>query len=303
MTSQPGISVVVPAFNAAPWIGETLATVFAQTSPADEVIVVDDGSTDATLAALDPWRDSLTVIRQDNAGCGFAFNTGIRAASSEYVALCPADDLWVPQKLEYQRATLAADPAIDVSFGAAVNFGLSEAPYPRPSRIGRLDRAVLLREMFAANVVPDPSVVVRRDLVLSLGGFVEEVGEDYELWMRAIREGAVFHFDERLLVRLRQHGGNLSAQALSIWSMNKRVHEAAADDIGDPGLAARVLAHDEAVIGRCLLGLGRVDEARTALRRSLRHRLTASALAVWCLVRLPGAKWALERMHRRRTTR
>src|SRR4051794_134814 len=164
MSEGPTISVVVPAFNAERWIAETLECVLAQTSPADEIVVVDDGSTDGTAGVLADFADRVRVIPQANGGCGAAFNTAIGAAASEYVALCPADDLWVPEKLAWQRATLRAHPEVDVSFGAAVNFGAVDAPFPQPSRLGVQERGWLLAEMFERNVIPDPSVVVRRSL-------------------------------------------------------------------------------------------------------------------------------------------
>ena len=296
MSRRPSIAVVVPAYNAERWIAETLRAVLAQTSPADEVVVVDDGSTDATRAVLEEFADDVRVIAQPNAGCGAAFNTAIEAAQTEYVALCPADDLWVPEKLEWQRETLRAHPQVDVSFGAAVNFGALEGPFPRPSLTGLAEPRALLREMFTGNVVPDPSVVVRRALLQRLGGFVHEVGEDYELWMRALRQGAVFHFDPRVLVRLRQHDANLSSDAVAIREMNVAVRRAAAADLGDPALARRVIARDLRSLGRAYLGAGGAEQARSAYRDSLRTRISAPAVAASALLGLPGAGRAVARL-------
>ena len=251
-----GISVVVPAYNAAAFIGETLESVLAQTAPAEEVVVVDDGSTDDLAAALRPYEQHVRLIRQDNAGCGAAFNTAIAAAEQPYVALCPADDLWVPEKLEWQREALREHPEIDVSFGRAENFGVRTHEMLTPSAPGiqPLDR--FRREMAVTNRIPDPSVVLRRALHQRLGGFVADVGEDYEFWFRAMDAGAVFHADDRLLVRLRQHESNLSANAVAIWSMMTAVHERWADDFGDAAFSRRLLARDHRVLARCRLGLG-----------------------------------------------
>jgi glycosyltransferase involved in cell wall biosynthesis len=296
----PTISVVIPAFNAAAWIDETLEAVIAQTDPAEEIVVVDDGSTDDTRLRVQAFGDRVRLIAQDNAGCGMAFNAGISAAVGEFVALCPADDLWVPHKLEYQRATLRSHPEVDVSFSAAEDFGLRNGPFPRPARTGIQDAAELLDEMFERNVVPDPSVVVRRALLQRLGGFIADVGEDYEFWMRALRNGAVFHFDDRVLVRLRQHGGNLSAMAAEIWRMNLRVHRDAAPDIADRDRVSRVLARDLARLGRCEAGLGNAGAARAAFRESLRQRPSATAAAGALALSLPGSAHALGALHRRR---
>jgi glycosyltransferase involved in cell wall biosynthesis len=303
VAGSPTISVVVPAYNAERWLDETLTAVLGQTDPADEVVLVDDGSTDATLDIARRHEPAIRVISQPNAGCGYAFNAAIAAATGDYVALCPADDLWVPQKLEWQRATLAAHPEVDVSFGAAVNFGDIDDPFPRPARAGVQDPASFLREMFVRNVVPDPSVVLRRELHRRLGGFVAAVGEDYEFHLRALRAGATFHFDERVLVRLRQHGGNLSSRALEIWEMNTQVHRAAAPDVGDPALARRVLARDLRRVGRCRLGLGLVAEARSAYVESARHHATPATAGAIAVLSVPGVPAALNRVARARRER
>jgi glycosyltransferase involved in cell wall biosynthesis len=295
----PTISVVIPAYNADRWLDETLNSILGQSDPADEIVLVDDGSRDQTLDIARRYEPAVTIITQPNAGCGRAFNTAIAAATSEFVALCPADDVWVPRKLEWQRATLREQPAIDVSFGAAVNFGDNDNPYPRPSERGLQDPRRFLREMFVANVVPDPCVVMRRDLHQRLGGFVADVGEDYEFHLRALRTGAVFHFDERVLVRLRQHGGNLSSRALEIWEMNARVHQAAADSVGDRRLVRSILARDLNRVARCRLGLGKPDDARRAYVESARQRPTATAAGALVALSLPGVPAALTRFVQR----
>jgi glycosyltransferase involved in cell wall biosynthesis len=300
---SPSISVVIPAYNAERWLDETLTSVLRQSDAPDEIVLVDDGSTDGTLDIARRHEPAVRIITQPNGGCGQAFNTAIGAATSDYVALCPADDVWLPRKLEWQRATLREQPAIDVSFGAAVNFGDSDAPFARPSRSGLQDTQRFLREMFVANVIPDPSVVMRRDLHGRLGGFVAAVGEDYEFHLRALRAGAAFHFDERVLVRLRQHGGNLSSRALEIWEMNARVHRDAAATVGDRALVRRILARDLNHVARCRLGLGMAEDARRAYVASARQRPTAAATAGLVVLSLPGMSRALTRFARCRGVR
>lgn len=296
----PSIAVVIPAYNAERWLDETLASILGQSDPADEIVLVDDGSIDGTLAVARRYEHAVTIVTQPNAGCGQAFNTAIATATSDYVALCPADDVWVPRKLEWQRQTLREEPTIDVSFGAAINFGDSDAPYPRPSRTGLQETPRFAREMFVANVIPDPSVVMRRDLHRRLGGFVSEVGEDYEFHLRALRAGATFHFDERVLVHLRQHGGNLSSRALEIWEMHARVHYAAADSVGDRALVRRTLARDLNRVARCRIGLGKPEDARRAYVASARQRPTAVAAGALVALSLPGVPAALTRFAGRR---
>ena len=296
--SRPAISVVVPAFNAEPWIGETLDSVIGQTEPPDEIVVVDDGSTDDTRGVVRHYGDRVRLIEQDNAGCGAAFNTAIMAATSPYVALSPADDLWEPDKLAWQRAALREHPAIDVSFGGAAYFGALDMPFPRPRNEGLQDNHELLREMFVQHVIPDPTVVLRRSLHERLGGFVHGVGEDYEFWMRAARTGAVFHFDPRLMVRLRQHDSNLSSNAAAIHAMTLSVRRAAAADIGDDDLVTRTIARNERQLARARLGLGEVEAARAGYREALHTRFDAGALLAVSLLSLPGAEPVVRRLNR-----
>src|SRR5215207_1519597 len=119
----PTISVVVPAYNEERHIAEALDSVLAQTRSPLEVIVVDDGSTDGTLAVVDRYRERVRVVQQENRGCPGAFDTGFREAKGEFVALCPADDVWESEKLEWQQDALRQQPELDVVFGAARRFG------------------------------------------------------------------------------------------------------------------------------------------------------------------------------------
>jgi len=289
----PTISVVVPAYNEERHIAEALDSVLAQTRPPREVIVVDDGSTDGTLAVVDRYRDRIRVIRQENRGCPGAFDTGFREARGEFVALCPADDIWEPEKLEWQQHALRERPEVDVVFGAARRFGLGKGDHDRPARSEVLEGRWFAREMYRRNLIPDPSAVVRRSLYLDLGGYQALVGEDYEFWMRALASGAVFYFDPRLVVRLREHGGNLSYRALDIWETNHLIHGRYADLAGDPELVRRTLAHDLLMIGYCRAALGRGSEARRSFRSSLEKRFSVLTLVAALLMSIPGVARAL----------
>jgi glycosyltransferase involved in cell wall biosynthesis len=126
----PTICVVVPAYNEGRWITETLESVLAQTLPADEIVIVDDGSTDDTVAQVERFGDAVRLVRQANAGCAAAFNTGFADTTADFVALCPADDIWEPHKHEWQHEVLVQHPDVDVA---------------------------LWRVMFEHNVIADPS--------------------------------------------------------------------------------------------------------------------------------------------------
>lgn len=104
------ISVVIPAYNSAPYIARAIESVLTQTSPAEEIIVVDDGSSDNTADVVHSYESRIIYIRQGNAGVSVARNTGIETATSDWVAFLDADDEWVPDKLKLQREHLARNP-------------------------------------------------------------------------------------------------------------------------------------------------------------------------------------------------
>ena len=291
----PTISVVVPAYNEERYIAEAIDAVLSQTSPPLEVIVVDDGSTDGTTGAVGGYGDRVRLIRQENRGCPGAFDTGFREAAGDFVALCPADDVWEPRKLEWQREALAAHPEVDVLFGAASRFELASGDHLRPAATGVLDTERFAREMYPENLIADPSAVVRRSLYLELGGYEPLVGEDYEFWMRALAAGATFYFEPRLVVRLREHGGNLSYRALDIWETKHLIHERYAELAGNPELVRRTLAHDLLMIGYCRAALGRSGDARRSFRASLERRFTPGSLAAAIAMSVPGVARAVSR--------
>jgi glycosyltransferase involved in cell wall biosynthesis len=198
------VSVVIPAYNAARFLPAALASVAAQTRAADEVIVVDDGSTDSTLERLREWP-AVRVVEQPNAGPAAARNTGVAHATGELVAFLDADCVWYPRKLELQVALHEAGEGVDFSFSEVeerVQEGM-EAPFwslQRQLHAGGRFRIIMT------------SLIIRRSVFVDLGGFVPTLrtGEDTELFARlrglGYREG---HLDEVLGSSL-IHGGNLT---------------------------------------------------------------------------------------------
>lgn len=172
------ISVVVPAYNAATFLPRSLKSVFAQTLKPEEVIVVDDGSTDNTAALAAEL--GATVISRPNGGLSAARNTGIQNASGDWIALLDADDLWAPEKLLRQAARVRAETVL-VYTGIRIfddNGVRSELPAVDP-----VDARKMLRYR---NPITPSTVLVRRDAVLRDGGFREDIRacEDWEMWVR-----------------------------------------------------------------------------------------------------------------------
>src|SRR5215813_13941843 len=109
-TSQPLVSVIIPTFDRATWVGEAIASVLAQTYTYLELIIVDDGSHDATREVVQAFGQALRYIRQAHAGVSAARNCGVAASRGTLIAFLDSDDLWLPRKVTAQVALLQCQP-------------------------------------------------------------------------------------------------------------------------------------------------------------------------------------------------
>ncbi len=201
------VSVIIPAYNAEPFIVDTVQSALDQTYRDLEVIVVDDGSTDRTVARLEGFGDRIRIHRQANGGVARARNAGVALATGEWVAFLDADDLWLPHKIARQLGCDAPMSYTDrLNFGAM--GGLPEVQSQvTPMRGGDLFVPLLCEGNFIALT----SVMMRRDLFQRMGGFYTALNgtEDWDLWLRVAETNEIAFVDEPL-VRYRLHPGGLS---------------------------------------------------------------------------------------------
>lgn len=211
---RPLVSVIIPAFNVAAWIGETIQSVLHQTYRPTEVIVVDDGSTDSTPLVAQSFGKAVKYIRKINGGVGSARNAGFRVSTGEYVAFVDADDLWLPDKLARQVALLESKP--DVGWVYCDALVVDDSDNNILDRVGRtsdLPEGDIVDSLLLNNFVPCPSPLIRRALLATLGGFDElrslTVSEDWDMWLRlaaAAPAGCV----RSPLARVRSHPGSMT---------------------------------------------------------------------------------------------
>jgi teichuronic acid biosynthesis glycosyltransferase TuaG len=212
MAQQPLVSVIVPTYNYAHFIGETLECVRAQTCPDWECIVVDDGSTDNTATIVGEFaaRDRrIEYVFQENGKQGKARNTAIAHARAPLLAFLDADDLWEPNKLALQLRALEETGA-DIVYSDGTIFGGAENHnFSFKVRTGLTAGPAMLNFLLLHNTVPLASVLMRRSVLDAVGGFEEglefQACEDYELWLKAAKAGAVFLGLPDKLVRYRRH--------------------------------------------------------------------------------------------------
>jgi glycosyltransferase involved in cell wall biosynthesis len=211
--NKPTVSVVMAAKNYARFIREAIDSVFAQTVEHWELIVIDDGSSDDTEAAVRPYLVDHRVryVRSDHLGQSRAKNLGLGLSSGEFVAFLDADDAWLPTKLERQLAVFHANPAVGVCFSGRRIIDETgrehpPAPSPRWSEVGDVLAAV-----FRKNFVCFSSVLARRAVFDHVGGFDTglDLAIDYDLWLRVAAHHP-FDFVPDPLVLYRTGHGNLS---------------------------------------------------------------------------------------------
>ena len=200
--STPAVSVLMGVRNGAPWVGEAVASLLAQTAADLEVILVDDGSTDATATLLADVRDPrLQVERQEAAGLTRALVRALARARAPLLARLDADDLARPERFARQRAFLEAHPEVGLLGSGAVETDAAGHELRRvvPPAAHEALRWALIRR----NPIVHSSVIMRREAVERAGGYdpTFAVAQDYDLWMRMSRVTRLANLPELLVVR------------------------------------------------------------------------------------------------------
>ena len=195
---RPRVCVVIPAYNAAATIARAIASTRAQTPPPDEILVVDDASTDAT-AALAESLGATTIRLPARAGAAAARNAGIAAATGEVIAFQDADDEWLPDKLLRQLPLLA--DATFVACGAKLFAEDGTDLGPLYDGEIPMEGTDTWRGLLARNTIATPCVLAWRHELLAAGGFdpALPVGEDQDLWIRLALRGRLRYVDAHLV--------------------------------------------------------------------------------------------------------
>ena len=191
------VSVIIPAYNHEAYLAETIQSVLAQTCPSDEIIIVDDGSTDRTADVARSHGKPVRCICQENQGLGGCRNTGLKEARGSLIALLDSDDLWLERKLELQSAYLAAHPETGMVFCHMKNF---LSPEIDPANALKFDA----RKLPACN---PGSLLARREVFERVGLFpTDRDAQEFFVWfLRACDAGLMYHILPELLLLRRVH--------------------------------------------------------------------------------------------------
>ncbi len=215
---SPRVSVVIPAYNVAEFIAETLESVFAQTFTDLETIVVNDGSPDTPefLEALAPFADRIIYIEQTSSGAGEARNTAIEHARGDLIAFLDGDDIWLPDYLASQVAFI--DGGYDMAYTDAYQFGMvpddvGTFMQTAPSA-GKVTAASILD--YSCNVITSGTVATKA--ALERAGLFEPErtrAHDFHLWVRMAKSGAKIGYQRKPLLKYRVHLASLSGDSVS----------------------------------------------------------------------------------------
>jgi glycosyltransferase involved in cell wall biosynthesis len=286
------VAVVIPAHNAAPYLDIALQSLAEQTAKPVEVVVVDDGSDDNTVAVAEQY--GVRCLRQEQRGPGAARNRGLHATTAPLVAFLDADDWFAPNKLERQAQVLTEQGASVI----ACDAWLVEADkVTRTKNQGRfVPGALTLERLLAGNPLICSTVLARREAVINVGGFDEDkeliATEDYDLWLRLSQREPIAYLDEPLGF-YRVHAGSLSTNERFSRGIERIMDKLAATYAREPhflrlvGTRRRTTRLD---LAWDLLLAGRRREARAMIREA---RLVGgpswSCLRMWLRSFLPMA--------------
>jgi len=312
------VSIVIPTYNRADLVGRAVASAIAGCAAGDEVIVIDDGSTDQTAEALVLYRDRIRYVRTENRGCGNARNEGVKRARNHLVAFLDSDDEWMPYTLGLQRAFMQARPDVLFCFsdfctsyisgqvkrkhliswhndprdweeilGAGFLFS-SIAPLPSGCEDFHVYVGDLSLPQMVTNYVFTSSLVVRREMAGEALRFAEDlrIHEDYACFCRLARKGPAAYMECETAWQ-HGHGGprisdaDIMSRATNHITILERVWGGDKDFLNQHGRHyQKAVAAQRLIKARELLSLRRTREARAELRLAGESPLSLRVLAL-----------------------
>jgi glycosyltransferase involved in cell wall biosynthesis len=335
--AAPSVSVIIPSYNRAALLPRAVESALQAVGPGDEVIVVDDGSTDATATSIRPFSDGIRYVQVPHSGAGRARNLGVDLALGDLIAFLDSDDEWTPDKLDLQRPLMARRPDVVCCFSDFAIGGAGRADRHRrlatwrddprgfdeilgPGRAystiaplppGRDDFPVhigdLHPELLEHDLVPTFTLVVNRAAAGDALRFAEDLPtyEDLECHIRLARVGPVAYLDCET-ARQRSHGGpRLSSVDWDTWT-GARVTIIERTYRAESAVMARhvdrveeACTRQHLVRARWLVGVGNTRAARDELRQAGRAPIKFKILAYLPHWRPPWLRRAIRTVRRR----
>lgn len=291
LVDAPKVSIIIPAYNIAAFVPETLDSVLAQTFRDFEIILINDGSPDTTEfeIALKPYLDELIYLKQENTGAGAARNIAIEHARGELLAFLDGDDIWLREFLGSQVSFLEKN-GYDMVYCDARMFGMPSAEGRRFMESAGSTGEVTVNSIldFTCNVITS-GTVAKRQAVVDAGMFEWERvrAHDFHLWVRMLRNRARIGYQKNVLLKYRVHLDSLSGNSVQRVQREidvfRRVNNSIELDEIQEGIVARQIAGLEAdlevergksyLLGEDFSAARAAFEKANKIRGSLRLRL------------------------------
>lgn len=212
------ISVIIPTYNRQYLLERALHSVFHQSLPAAEIIVIDDGSTDGSAELIPSRFPGVCYIRQEHRGVSHARNHGIEKATGEWIAFLDSDDEWLPKKLEAQVKALRENPRYRICHTDEIwiRRGRRVNPKKKHAKHG----GYIFQHCLPLCIISPSSVMIHRSVFDDVGLFDESLPacEDYDMWLRICSRYPVLYIDTPLIIKYGGHSDQLSQQ---FWGMDR----------------------------------------------------------------------------------
>jgi glycosyltransferase involved in cell wall biosynthesis len=271
------VSVILPSFNYAQYLQFAVQGVLSQKYSDLELIIVDDCSGDGSREIAEEWKRLddrvVTIFHTKNRGLACTRNTGLKASSGKFIALCDSDDIWLPNKLEIQLEHFRCNEQVGIVHSeASIIDGAGALTGQRFSSLFHLKNQVtsgnLFSELCRRNFLCVPSVILRREALEYAGGFDECLRslEDWVCWTKVSRK-YLFKYVEEPLVQYRMHGASLSHNSKGMATNRIKAICVLLEALSD--ISSRPLATMYYSLGMSYLELGQAREAVSAFAKSL----------------------------------
>ena len=207
----PDVSVIIPVYNQEKYIKECLESVIEQEYEKIEIIVIDDGSTDATPQIVNDFDSKIKYIRQENQGSAAAVNNGIKVAQGSLICWLGSDDVYLAGKIYHQVDLLLREPSLSAVYSDYIMIDSDgkeitkvKVPWPSPEQFAR---SLLIR-----NFINGSAVMMRRECFDKTGYYDETLmaDADADMWFRLLKHGYKFGYIPKPLIKYRWHSNNIS---------------------------------------------------------------------------------------------
>lgn len=275
---MPKVSVVIPVYNSAKYIEETLDSVLSQTYTDFEVIVVDDGSKDKTPSIVKQYQvkypENIRLIQKENGGPASARNAGIKVAWGEFIAFDDSDDLWLPSKLEKQMEHFNSDPQVGLVYSKYTSFRDDKELRTKPERGYS---GWIFSKLLSKSIIQASTVMVKRECLDAVGPFDESfaLADEYDMSLRIAKKFQCAFVDKEL-TRYRIHDANASKNNLLFDKENLKVYKKIYNNYTDLSenekkLLQKRISRYCIKVARGLYNQGQLDESKKYQKEALEY--------------------------------